>query len=94
MKSYYEIFDSIYRVVADAVGEPNKILELAVSASRHREPDTAVLLCLSVAVEESIRIPEELLDQASLVFDEEEPDDEPAFDDIALLRELNKQQVA
>ncbi|MEH0059752.1 hypothetical protein [Auritidibacter ignavus] len=94
MWSSYEVFKSLYSVVVDAVGESNPVLEEAVNASQHRELGIAVLFCLDVAVEESIKIPEELLVQASLMFDEEEPNDEPVFDDVSLLRELNKQQVA
>ncbi|PXA80697.1 MULTISPECIES: hypothetical protein [Auritidibacter] len=93
MWSSYEVFKSLYSLVAEVAGEPNPTLEEARGFSLHRELGIAVLYCLGLAVEESLKIPEELLEQASLMFDEEDPDDEDAIEYIVRLRELN-QRVA
>ncbi|MEH0058799.1 hypothetical protein [Auritidibacter ignavus] len=93
MNSLYEVFESLYGLVVESVGESDRTLVHAVVMSKHREYALATMYCLAVAADESVRIPQDLLDQASQMFDENDPDDEIAIEDISRLRELN-QRVA
>ncbi|WHS29150.1 hypothetical protein [Auritidibacter ignavus] len=93
MRSYFEIFSSLRDILLPVVGDQDTTMEIALSLSEHREIPLAVGFCLTLALEEDVRVPMELLDEVAQMFDEDDPDDEIAIEDISRLRELNQRMA-